>query len=107
MTPTVYVLHSDSRKNVTSALDYGSLEEVLPETVNPGPENMPRIVSHMEHALRNYTAKDWLILTGSPIAIAVGVAICTRKVGQRLQLLKWDQQTKRYFPAVINLSQRG
>lgn len=100
----VYLVQEDPKKNVVGALDWGSMEVLLRVQDNPSPTNMPDIVARIEYGLREYTADDWLVLLGSPIAIAVAGAIAASRTGGKVKFLKWDNQERRYFPAVMDLA---
>ena len=111
--PIVYVLQelpgtSTGRPkfNIMGALKYGKLKVLLKENtqivLSPGP-----IVFELRRLLKNYTSKDYLLLSGDPSVIGIAVAIVSDINNGRFNLLKWDRQEKMYYPLEINLYERG
>ena len=111
--PIVYVLQelpgtSTGRPkfNIMGALKYGKLKVLLKENtqivLSPGP-----IVFELRRLLKNYTSKDYLILSGDPSAIGIAVAIVSDINSGKFNLLKWDRQEKVYYPLEINLYEKG
>ena len=111
--PIVYVLQelpvtSTGRPkfNIMGALKYGKLKVLLKENtqivLSPGP-----IVFELRRLLKNYTSKDYLLLSGDPSVIRIAVAIVSDINSGRFNLLKWDRQEKVYYPLEINLYEKG
>ena len=111
--PIVYVLQelpgtSTGRPkfNIMGALKYGKLKVLLKENtqivLSPGP-----IVFELRRLLKNYTSKDFLLLSGDPSVIGIAVAIVSDINNGRFNLLKWDRQEKVYYPLEINLYEKG
>jgi len=111
--PIVYVLQelpgtSTGRPkfNIMGALKYGKLKVLLKENtqivLSPGP-----IVFELRRLLKNYTSKDYLLLSGDPSVIGIAVAIVSDINNGRFKLLKWDRQEKVYYPLEINLYEKG
>ena len=111
--PIVYVLQelpgtSTGRPkfNILGALKYGKLKVLLKENtqivLSPGP-----IVFELRRLLKNYTSKDYLLLSGDPSVIGIAVAIVSDINNGRFNLLKWDRQEKVYYPLEINLYEKG
>ena len=111
--PIVYVLQelpgtSTGRPkfNNMGALKYGKLKVLLKENtqivLSPGP-----IVFELRRLLKNYTSKDYLLLSGDPSVIGIAVAIVSDINNGRFNLLKWDRQEKVYYPLEINLYEKG
>jgi len=111
--PIVYVLQelpgtSTGRPkfNIMGALKYGKLKVLLKENtqivLSPGP-----IVFELRRLLKNYTSKDYLLLSGDPSVIGIAVAIVSDINNGRFNLLKWDRQEKVYYPLEINLYEKG
>jgi len=111
--PIVYVLQelpgtSTGRPkfNIMGALKYGKLKVLLKENtqivLSPGP-----IVFELRRLLKNYTSKDYLLLSGDPSVIGIAVAIVSDINNGRFNLLKWDRQEKVYYPLEINLHEKG
>ena len=111
--PMVYVLQelpgtSTGRPkfNIMGALKYGKLKVLLKENtqivLSPGP-----IVFELRRLLKNYTSKDYLLLSGDPSVIGIAVAIVSDINSGKFNLLKWDRQEKVYYPLEINLYEKG
>ena len=111
--PVVYVLQelpgtSTGRPkfNIMGALKYGKLKVLLKENtqivLSPGP-----IVFELRRLLKNYTSKDYLLLSGDPSVIGIAVAIVSDINSGKFNLLKWDRQEKVYYPLEINLYEKG
>ena len=111
--PVVYVLQelpgtSTGRPkfNIMGALKYGKLKVLLKENtqivLSPGP-----IVFELRRLLKNYTSKDYLLLSGDPSVIGIAVAIVSDINSGIFNLLKWDRQEKVYYPLEINLYEKG
>ena len=111
--PIVYVLQelpgtSTGRPkfNIMGALKYGKLKVLLKENtqivLSPGP-----IVFELRRLLKNYTSKDFLLLSGDPSVIGIAVAIVSDINNGRFNLLKWDRQEKVNYPLEIDLYEKG
>ena len=111
--PIVYVLQelpgtSTGRPkfNIMGALKYGKLKVLLKENtqivLSPGP-----IVFELRRLLKDYTSKDYLLLSGDPSVIGIAVAIVSDINNGRFNLLKWDRQEKVYYPLEIDLYEKG
>ena len=111
--PIVYVLQelpgtSTGRPkfNIMGALKYGKLKVLLKENaqivLSPGP-----IIFELRRLLKNYTSKDYLLLSGDPSVIGIAVAIASDINSGRFNLLKWDRQERIYYPLEVNLYEKG
>jgi len=111
--PMVYVLQElpgtstgRPKYNIMGALKYGKLKVLLKENtqivLSPGP-----IVFELRRLLKNYTSKDYLLLSGDPSVIGIAVAIVSDINNGRFNLLKWDRQEKVYYPLEIDLYEKG
>ena len=111
--PIVYVIHEiagtrDGRPkiNIMGAAQYGVFKFLLPELsqiiFSPGP-----LIFKLRKGLKNYRAKDFLLLTGDPAIIGVACSIVSDITNGKYQLLKWDKQERKYYPIQINLHEKG
>ena len=57
--------------------------------------------------LKDYTSKDYLLLSGDPSVIGIAVAIVSDINNGKFNLLKWDRQEQMYYPLEINLYEKG
>ena len=111
--PIVYVIQeipgtSEGRPkiNIIGASQYGEFKFLLPELsqiiFSPGP-----LIFKLRNLLKNYSQKDYLLLTGDPAIIGVACSIVSDITNGKYKLLKWDKQERKYYPIEINLYERG
>ena len=101
--PTVYVVQDDPRKNFVPALDFGRLEVILPERSQVTFASSPT-VRRIRDALYKYTAEDFILANGDPVAIGIVCAEAARRTGGVFQVLKWDRQEMRYYADAVDLN---
>ena len=110
---TVYVIQEIAgtkrgapRINIMGASRYGKFKFLLPEMsqiiFSPGP-----LIFKLRNGLKNYTLKDYLLLTGDPAIIAVTGAVVSDLTSGNFKLLKWDRQEKTYYPIEVNIHHKG
>ena len=110
---TVYVIQElpgtrsgNPKFNIMGAQKYGKLVTLLPEfsqiILSPGP-----LIFKLRKLLKNYSEKDYLLLTGDPAIIGVACSIAADMTGGKYNLLKWDRQEHTYYPVEINLYEKG
>ena len=111
--PKVYVLQElpgtkagAPKINIMSASKFGEFKFLLPEfsqiIFSPGP-----LIFKLRSLLKNYTTKDYLLLTGDPAIIGVACSIVSEFTNGKYNLLKWDKQDRIYYPIQINLHEKG
>ena len=111
--PKVYVLQElpgtkagAPKINIMSASKFGEFKFLLPEfsqiIFSPGP-----LIFKLRNHLKNYTTKDYLLLTGDPAIIGVACSIVADVTNGKFNLLKWDIQDRIYYPIEINLNEKG
>ena len=111
--PIVYVLQElpgtkagAPKINIMSASKYGEFKFLLPEfsqiIFSPGP-----LIFKLRSLLKDYTIKDYLLLTGDPAIIGVACSIVSDLTNGKYSLLKWDKQDRIYYPITINLHEKG
>ena len=92
--------------NIVGAREYGEVKSLLPELsqiiFSPGP-----LIFKLRKLLKNYSEKDYLLLTGDPAIIGVVCSLVSDTTNGRYNLLKWDRQEKRYYPIEIDLYGTG
>ena len=92
--------------NIIGASQFGKLKVLLPENaqiiLSAGP-----VVFKLRQLLKNYTSKDYLLLTGDPAIIGVACSIASDITNGRYNVLKWDRQEQTYYPIEINLYEKG
>ena len=111
--PIVYVIQElpgtkmgAPKINIMSASKYGEFKFLLPEfsqiIFSPGP-----LIFKLRNLLKDYTVKDYLLLTGDPAIIGVACSIVSDMTNGKYNLLKWDKQDRMYYPISINLHEKG
>ena len=92
--------------NIIGAAEYGKFKFLLPELsqiiFSPGP-----LIYKLRSLLKNFTTKDYLLLTGDPAIIGVACSIVSDMTNGKYNLLKWDKQERQYYPIEINLYEKG
>jgi len=92
--------------NIIGASQFGKLKVLLPENaqiiLSAGP-----VVFKLRQLLKNYTSKDYLLLTGDPAIIGVACSVVSDITNGKYKLLKWDKQERRYYPIEIDLYQKS
>ena len=92
--------------NIIGAAQYGQLKFLLPELAqiifSPGP-----LIIKLRRLLKDFTSKDYLLLTGDPAIIGVACSIVSDMTNGKYNLLKWDKQERRYYPIEIDLYNKG
>ena len=78
------------------------LKENAQIVLSPGP-----VIFELRRLLKNYTSKDYLLLSGDPAIIGLACTIASDINSGRFNLLKWDRQEKVYYPLEINLYEKG
>ena len=92
--------------NIMGATSYGRLKFLLPELsqiiFSPGP-----LIYKLRQGLKNFSKRDYLLLTGDPAIIGVACSIVSDNTNGKYNLLKWDKQERKYYPIEINLHEKG
>ena len=92
--------------NIIGAQKYGKLKVLLREDtqiiMSPGP-----IIFELRRLLKNYTSRDYLLLSGDPSVIGIACSIVSDTNSGKFNLLKWDRQEQMYYPLEINLHEKG
>ena len=65
------------------------------------------MIFKLRKLLKDYTIKDFLLLTGDPAIIGVACSIVSDITNGTYQVLKWDKQERQYYPIVIELFEKG
>ena len=92
--------------NIIGATQFGNLRVLLPENsqiiLSPN-----YVITTLRQKLKDYTVRDYLLLTGDPAIIGVACSIVSDVTNGKYNLLKWDKQERRYYPVEINLYSKG
>ena len=92
--------------NIIGATQFGNLRVLLPENsqiiLSPN-----YVITTLRQKLKEYTIRDYLLLTGDPAIIGVACSIVSDITNGKYNLLKWDKQERKYYPVEINLYSKG
>ena len=92
--------------NIIGATQFGNLRVLLPENsqiiLSPN-----YVITTLRQKLKDYTIRDYLLLTGDPAIIGVACSIVSDITNGKYNLLKWDKQERKYYPVEINLYSKG
>ena len=88
--------------NIIGAREFGNLKVLLPENsqiiLSP-----TYVITTLRQKLKEYTIRDYLLLTGDPAIIGVACSIVSDITNGKYNLLKWDKQERKYYPVEIDL----
>jgi hypothetical protein len=100
--PKVYVVSETSQHNISSALQFGDIETLLPPNAQVAFSVAPT-VRRLQRKLENFTDEDYLLFIGDPTAIGIVSAVAAQKNHGRYKCLKWDKFERRYIPIQVDL----
>ena len=111
--PIVYVLQEvpgtragRPKFNIIGAQKYGKPKVLLREdsqvVMSPGP-----IKHKLERLLKDFSDKDYLLLSGDPQIIFMVGAVIAKVNNGRAKSLKWDRQEQTYYPLEFDLYEKG
>ena len=101
--PNVYVVQMAPGHNFSKAERYGNLVPLIQRDAFPDDvdERIPVMAGIMRAKLSKFNPmRDFLLLNGDPIAIALAVMTINRR-SLSFQALKWDRENQDYFMANI------
>ena len=92
--------------NIIGAQKFGKIEVLLREDTqivrSPGP-----ITYQLRRLLKNFTDKDYLLLSGDPKVIGLSIAVACDINNGKYKTLTWDKQEKMYYSTEFNIYERG
>lgn len=101
--PKVFVVSETGQHNITSALDFGEIEVVLPPNAQVAFSVAPT-VARIQRKLEKFCDEDYLLFIGDPTAIGILSAVAAFKNNGRYKCLKWDKYERRYIPIQVDLN---
>ena len=101
--PIVYVVSETGQHNITSAMDFGQIETILPPNAQIAFSVAPTVM-RIKRKLESFTDDDFLLFIGDPTAIGIVSCIAAQKNNGRYKCLKWDRHEKRYIPIQVDLN---
>lgn len=100
--PKVFCVQQNQH-DYSAAEKFGDLCFILPFEANLALVTQP-MVRRLRDALRSFTPRDYLLLTGDPIAIGAAVSIASKRFNEPINLLKWDREMQTYLHIVLDLT---
>ena len=92
--------------NIIGAQKFGRIEVLLREDTqivrSPGP-----ITYQLRRLLKDFTDKDYLLLSGDPKIIGLSIAVACDINNGKYKTLTWDKQEKMYYSTEFNIYERG
>lgn len=100
MTPKVFIIQDDGRKNLSPAAKYGEVV-VLATRDMPIFADTTNSIVMLRSKLKDYNPDvDFLLMTGDPLLIGATMALVAIQC-HKVQCLKWDKQNLTYIPITI------
>lgn len=99
----VFIVQDDGRRDYSDARRFGEPNALIERDVFPDDAQirMDEILSIMRTKLAEFNpACDCLLLSGDPLAMVAATMVLTLSTG-RIRCLKYDKETRRYFPVVV------
>lgn len=100
--PRIFVVSETGQHNITSAMNFGELDVILPPNAQVAFSAVPT-VRRIQRKLASFTDEDYLLFIGDPTAIAIVSAVAAEVNNGRFKCLKWDKQERRYIPIQVDL----
>ena len=92
--------------NIIGAQKFGKIKVLLREETqivrSPGP-----ITYQLRRLLKDFTDKDYLLLSGDPKVIGLSCSIACDINNGKYKTLTWDKQEKMYYSTEFNIYERG
>jgi hypothetical protein len=92
--------------NIIGAQKFGKIKVLLREETqivrSPGP-----ITYQLRRLLKDFTDKDYLLLSGDPKVIGLSCSIACDINNGKYKTLTWDRQEKMYYSTEFNIHERG
>lgn len=102
----VYVVQEMPSHDISGAMRFGEIDILLPSNTQIAFSTAPTI-RRLRRKLIDYSDKDYLLLTGDPVAIGLVCSIASFNNGGRFVVLKWDRRERLYIPIRLDATQKG
>ena len=102
---TVFITQEMRGRDITDAVSFGDVEIIIPFGEQAAFSTQPTI-RRIEKTLRKFSDKDYLILAGDPVVIALSACIASRNNNGKFNMLKWDRQEEKYYPLCADFNYR-
>jgi len=98
----VYVIQ-DTNHNLSHATQYGEFVFINKNDYPVWGDSSDDFLNNMSKVLSAYDPiDDYLLMIGDPVSIGLAFSYITEKWNM-VRLLKWDGQSKKYLPIIINV----
>lgn len=104
--PIVFVVQEMPNHDIASCMKFGDPTVLLPSNTQIAFSTIPT-VRLLKRKLRNFSDRDYLLLTGDPVAIGLACSIAAAYNSGRYNVLKWDRREKLYIPVKIDITENG
>jgi len=104
--PTVFVVQEMPNHDIASAIKFGEIKVLLPANTQIAFSTVPT-VRVLRRKLLQFSDKDFLLLTGDPVAIGLACSIASFYNSGRYNVLKWDRRERLYIPIRIDTTEKG
>ena len=64
-------------------------------------------IKNLRHKLKDFSDDDFLVPIGDPALMCVAAMIAGSLNSGRVRMLKWDRKIGKYFPILIDISERS
>jgi hypothetical protein len=102
----VFVVQEMPNHDISSAMSFGKIEILLHSNTQIAFSTAPSI-RRLRRKLMDFSDKDYLLLTGDPVAIGLVCAIASFNNGGRYAVLKWDRRERIYIPIHVDVTEKG
>ena len=102
---TVYITQEVGGRDITDAMTFGDLQILVPAKEQVSFSTQPT-VRRIARGLQKFNDKDFLLLFGDPVCIAIACAEAARVNNGKFNVLKWDRLEERYYPLEVDLYHR-
>lgn len=97
---TVYVTQELKGRDLSSALEFGELQVVVPANMEVTPTSMPAVMHVVFNAMESFHCdRDYLLLSGDPVVMGFVWQVAAEGVydDKSLRVLRWDRIESRYI----------
>lgn len=101
--PKVFVVQEVPNRNIHPARSYGDLQVLLPHQDIIIDTETP--IATLNRKLEGFSDRDFILLIGDPVAIALSAMVASSKNEGRVSFLKWDKKESQYYPVIADLKQ--
>lgn len=100
----VYVIHKKDYFDLKSAEDWGNIHVVYDGNNIPDLFNIGKICYELKDVLKNFSKRDYLVLSGNIVVNAIALAIALR-AASTVNILLFNSLSNAYTPRTINAYQ--